>query len=141
MNEHTAQLKIPSTLEHRSLCDEFLQKALRPFCQFASMYPTIEYVVNEGLNNAFKHGNRFDPTKFITIAVKVHRDLLTVSIEDEGEGFNPALIPPDPRIPENRLKESGRGIFLMHSYARSVTYELGGRRLVLTFRAGENILT
>lgn len=128
----TSQLKIHSTIEHLARCQNFVKEAVLPFSQFHNKLSAIEYVVNEGLNNALKHGNHFNPDKFITIRIKVYRDLLTVSIEDEGEGFNPNHVP-NPLAPENREKCEGRGIFLMRHYAREISYEKGGRRLVLTF--------
>ena len=37
-----------------------------------------------------------------------------ITIRDQGKGLDPEKIP-DPLAPENLLKQSGRGIFLMRS--------------------------
>ena len=41
---------------------------------------------------------------------------------DQGEGFDPEEIA-DPLAPENLLKASGRGIFLMRSFMDDVTLQ------------------
>ena len=40
---------------------------------------------------------------------------LTLRIADEGEGFDFATLP-DPLAPENLMRTSGRGIFLIRSF-------------------------
>jgi serine/threonine-protein kinase RsbW len=44
---------------------------------------------------------------------------LIIRVEDEGEGFDPEEIA-DPLAPENILKSSGRGIFLIRSFMDDV---------------------
>ncbi|MCX6553182.1 MAG: ATP-binding protein, partial [Acidobacteria bacterium] len=44
---------------------------------------------------------------------------LTISVRDQGEGFDPDALP-DPLAPENLLKSSGRGIFFMRSFMDDV---------------------
>ena len=44
---------------------------------------------------------------------------LVISVSDEGEGFEPEEVA-DPLAPENMLKSSGRGIFLMRSFMDDV---------------------
>jgi serine/threonine-protein kinase RsbW len=42
-----------------------------------------------------------------------------IRVEDEGEGFDPEDVA-DPLAPENILKSSGRGIFLIRSFMDEV---------------------
>ena len=46
---------------------------------------------------------------------------MIVTISDEGKGFVPDEVP-DPLAPENLLKESGRGIFLMRAFMDEVRF-------------------
>jgi serine/threonine-protein kinase RsbW len=46
---------------------------------------------------------------------------VTIRIEDEGEGFDPATVP-DPTDPENLLRPSGRGIFYMQQFMTRVEF-------------------
>ncbi len=75
-------------------------------------YYNIVVAVTEAVNNAVMHGNRCDPEKRVLISFTAMQDELTVVIEDQGKGFDPDCLE-DPRLPENLLKPSGRGVFLM----------------------------
>ena len=72
----------------------------------------ISMAVREAAVNAVLHGNSYDPRKKVHIAFETNQDALTISIRDEGKGLDPGEIP-DPLAPENLLKQSGRGIFLI----------------------------
>jgi serine/threonine-protein kinase RsbW len=86
----------------------------------------VSVAVRESVINAIKHGNREDRAKHVTVEftleprVQVRR--LTVSVLDEGAGFDPGEIA-DPLAPENVLKSSGRGIFFMRSFMDDVSIE------------------
>mgnify|MGYP002077894138 FL=1 len=60
---------------------------------------------------------------------------LTVKIKDEGKGFDPTTVP-DPTDPENLLKDSGRGLYLMRVYMDSLTYNqtAEGTETILTIK-------
>ena len=44
---------------------------------------------------------------------------LTIRVRDQGEGFDPEEVA-DPLAPENLLKSSGRGIFLIRNFMDEV---------------------
>jgi serine/threonine-protein kinase RsbW len=75
----------------------------------------IEMAVHESMINAIWHGNRNDPSKSVWLQFKILRDRLEIRIRDQGNGFNPNLIP-DPLKNENLLNVSGRGIFLIRTF-------------------------
>ena len=81
----------------------------------------IKLAVEEGLNNAIKHGNRFDPTKMVEVQYEINENRVSVTITDEGPGFDPADVP-DPTADENLEKPCGRGIMLMRAYMDEVRY-------------------
>src|SRR3974377_1825805 len=75
----------------------------------------IGMAVREAAVNAVLHGNAYDPSKKVTIDFeRTSRDLV-ITIRDQGKGLDPEKIP-DPLAPENLLKTSGRGIFLIRSF-------------------------
>ena len=80
--------------------------------------------VRESVINAIKHGNRFDPSKRVTVEFALEPaatpNALVIRITDEGEGFDPVEVA-DPLAPENILKSSGRGIFFMRNFMDDVT--------------------
>ena len=79
----------------------------------------ISVAVRESVVNAIKHGNKNDPNKKVIVEFSpvpaTASDELVIRIEDQGEGFVPEEVA-DPLAPENILKSSGRGIFLIRNF-------------------------
>jgi serine/threonine-protein kinase RsbW len=75
----------------------------------------ISMAVREGAINAVLHGNAYAPDKKITLAFEQRGDNLVITIRDQGKGMDVSKIP-NPLAPQNLLKTSGRGIFLMRSF-------------------------
>jgi serine/threonine-protein kinase RsbW len=83
----------------------------------------VGVAVRESVVNAIKHGNQGDESKrvvveFTTVPSRDPEELV-IRVEDEGEGFDPENLA-DPLAPENILKSSGRGIFLIRSFMDEV---------------------
>lgn len=77
--------------------------------------------VREATINAVLHGNAYDPRKTIQVTFAREPGTLEVTVRDQGPGFDIARIP-DPLSPENLLKQSGRGIFLIRTYMDEVRF-------------------
>jgi serine/threonine-protein kinase RsbW len=82
----------------------------------------VGVAIRECVINAIKHGNQHDVSKhvfveFTTLPATV--PTLTVSVRDQGAGFDPNRLE-NPLAPENLLKSSGRGIFLIRSFMDDV---------------------
>jgi serine/threonine-protein kinase RsbW len=75
----------------------------------------ISMAVREGTVNAVLHGNAYAPNKKVSLAFERIGDDFIVTIRDQGSGMDLSKIP-NPLAPENLLKTSGRGIFLMRSF-------------------------
>jgi serine/threonine-protein kinase RsbW len=75
----------------------------------------ISMAVREGAVNAVLHGNAYAPDKKVTLAFERTGNDLVITIRDQGHGIDLSKIP-NPLAPENLLKTSGRGIFLMRSF-------------------------
>jgi len=75
----------------------------------------IGMAVHESMINAIWHGNKNDPAKHVWLQFQVYDDRLEIRIRDQGTGFDLDGIP-HPLEPENLLKVSGRGIFLIRSF-------------------------
>lgn len=79
----------------------------------------VGVAVRESVINAIKHGNRNDADKHVFIEFEATTaeagPSLSVRVRDQGEGFDPDTLS-DPLAPENILKASGRGIFLIRSF-------------------------
>lgn len=81
----------------------------------------IILAVREGISNAIKHGNKCDESKKVVVRMSYQDRALNVSIEDEGEGFDPAQVQ-NPLLPENLLKATGRGIFYIKNFMDDVQF-------------------
>jgi serine/threonine-protein kinase RsbW len=93
----------------------------------------IRLGLEEALSNAFRHGNKGDPAKSVTVALRVDPAEVTIEVEDQGEGFDPAAVP-DPTENENIEIPSGRGIVLMRAFLTDVQIHPPGNRVSLRFR-------
>jgi serine/threonine-protein kinase RsbW len=102
----------------------------------------VTVAVRESVINAIKHGNGGDEQKqvhvdFTPLDVAAPRGI-AIRVRDEGPGFDPESVP-DPLAPENILKNSGRGIFLIRSFMDEVALQRaaeGGMEIVMVKRAG-----
>lgn len=93
----------------------------------------IKLALEEGLNNALRHGNQFDPNKSVHLSVDIDEQRVILVIVDEGEGFNPNVVP-DPTADENLDKPSGRGIMLMRAYMDEVDFSESGNQVRMVKR-------
>jgi serine/threonine-protein kinase RsbW len=75
----------------------------------------ISMAVREGAVNAVLHGNAYAPDKKVVLSFERTPEDLVITIRDQGKGIDLGGIP-NPLAPENLLKTSGRGIFLMRSF-------------------------
>lgn len=81
----------------------------------------VTMAVREATVNAVLHGNEYDPAKKITVSFENTGRSLIFTITDEGKGLDPSSLP-DPREPENLLRGTGRGIFLIRSMMDEVNF-------------------
>ncbi len=79
----------------------------------------IAMAVREAAVNAVLHGNAYDPGKKVSLAFERTRNDLVITIRDQGKGMDLNKLP-DPLAPDNLLKTSGRGIFLIRSFMDEV---------------------
>lgn len=89
----------------------------------------IEVALQEAVANAIVHGNRTRRRKRVSVQCfgRPGDDLLLV-VRDQGRGFDPSRVA-DPTTPENLLRSTGRGIFLIRRFMDDVKFERGGREI------------
>jgi serine/threonine-protein kinase RsbW len=100
----------------------------------------VGVAIRESVINAIKHGNQGDQAKRVFVEFEQILDEgapgLVISVRDQGAGFDPADVA-NPLEPENILKSSGRGIFLIRSFMDDVQLERsprGGMEIRMTKR-------
>ncbi len=82
----------------------------------------IMIAVTEAVNNAINHGNKLNPEKIVSFDVIADSTVINIVVKDQGEGFNPKEIA-DCLEPENLLKSSGRGVFIINELMDFATFE------------------
>ncbi len=92
----------------------------------------LRMVMEESLLNAWKHGNKKDPDKTVTVRWRFGNDF-HLEVADQGQGFDYRCIP-DPTSAERFAEPGGRGIFMIRYFSDGVQWEDGGRRIVMFFR-------
>ena len=132
--DHDLVLEIPTdvrSIEHT--VDYVLQRCRT--CETYQQRLRLNFRVGltEALSNAMLYGNAHDPSKNVRVEVTVEKGRLQARVTDEGTGFDPSAIP-DPTEPENILKGSGRGLFLMRQLLDEVSYNDQGNQVTLVLR-------
>lgn len=85
--------------------------------------------VFEMMTNAIMHGNEGDQKKKVMVFYKVTRRVATISVVDEGHGYDYNAIP-NPLLPEQRTRDHGRGLFLVKKYLDEVSFNTRGNRIL-----------
>lgn len=81
----------------------------------------LTMAAREAAVNAVLHGNEYDPAKHIIVTFENTGESLILRVCDQGKGLDPSTIP-DPTAPENLLRGTGRGIFLIRSLMDEVHF-------------------
>jgi anti-sigma regulatory factor (Ser/Thr protein kinase) len=89
----------------------------------------IELALQEALANAVRHGCKDDPAKQVQCCVSCDaRGEVLIVVRDPGEGFDVGAVP-DPLEPQNLLKGSGRGVYLINQLMDEVRFHDHGREV------------
>ena len=95
----------------------------------------IEIALREALENAIVHGNGEEPHKRVYVTCRcTPGGEVSITVQDEGRGFDTDTLP-DPTTLENRLRTSGRGIYLMKTLMDEVCFEKGGTAVYMRKKA------
>jgi anti-sigma regulatory factor (Ser/Thr protein kinase) len=95
----------------------------------------VELALQEAVANAIRHGCGGDQSKQLQCSVTCDESgEIVITVRDPGTGFDPRTVP-DPLEPQNLLKSSGRGIFLINGLMDEVQFADGGREVQMKKRA------
>ncbi len=133
MAENHYHLEIESDPNNIITVEEFVNYFAKDIGLPDEKISSLLLAVTEATTNAIIHANKNDKTKLVKVDVNISDSKLVVKVIDEGRGFNPANIP-DPTHPENLLKDSGRGVYLMRVYMDGLDYNVteSGTETILT---------
>ena len=135
---HKIQTELESTLESVDTAETLVVDAASQAGLEEEERAQLGMAVRECMVNAVVHGNRYNKKKHVHFLVEVNQSRMTITIGDEGSGFDLSSLP-DPTAPENLLRQSGRGLLLMRAFVDSFDLHPrpgGGTEVVLTKNFG-----
>ncbi len=128
-------ITVPSRLDHLDLVQGLAEEVGRLAGLEDDACLDLGLAVREGAVNAMKHAHALDPARPVLVLFDHADSCVQVSVIDQGQGFDPESLP-DPRTPENLLRTSGRGLFLIRSLVDEVRFvqRTSGMELIMTKR-------
>ena len=131
-NGATLELKIPSDPDLTAEVDRRIDDLTAQIGYDQGTRGDIMIAVNEAVKNAILHGNECDESKEVVITCNCTSTVFRIHICDCGHGFDPESLP-DPRNPDNLLKENGRGILMIKALMDEVDFDISesGTRVTL----------
>ena len=115
------KLVLDSLMENVEQAAYFAEKAAKDMHFSDEDIDDIAIALTEAVSNAMIHGNKSDATKKIVVEISQKSDRMIMTVLDEGKGFDPNDVD-NPLLPENLLKENGRGIFILKSLMDKIEY-------------------
>ncbi len=98
----------------------------------------LRLALDEALINAIMHGNRNRENKTVFVDAACDGDRISVSVRDEGEGFDRSLLP-DPTKPPYLTETCGRGVFLIKQFTHEVRFNEKGNEITFILNRNQPI--
>lgn len=114
------QIKVPSDLNYLAEVDKFVERKLKKTTLNKSQLADIAISVTEAVTNAMLHGNKKDPHKEVTVDVEVKPKEVVITIQDQGNGFDPDQVPNPTQ--DDLIKVAGRGVFIYKTLMDKVEF-------------------
>ncbi len=154
------QITLPSVRNLLNLISLYLTQAIAA-CLADDAQGRFNTALNEALQNALIHGNleitsrlrdegqwdayealinqRLEQHEYVQRTIRIEAlcdpQSVTVTVEDDGPGFDPAQLP-DPREEDALLRASGRGISMIRFAMDEVHWNARGNRIAMTKHVG-----
>jgi anti-sigma regulatory factor (Ser/Thr protein kinase) len=109
--------QFPSALSNKNNIIETIIGRIKDNSDSAKIdYEELFLIIDEALTNAMEHGNHWDPCKHIDVKITKTNEYISVSIKDEGTGFN--INQYSENDAEPNLNPRGRGIQIIKHFCR-----------------------
>jgi len=96
----------------------------------------LRLALDEAVTNAIVHGHGGDRSKLIRVDCQWTPSEITVTVADQGPGFNGSELP-NPTRACNLLKESGRGLYIIFAIMSRVAFNDKGNEIMMTLSRHE----
>jgi len=125
-------LAFDSDIAKISSVEKFIDSVCFEYKISEDVYGNILIATIEAVKNAIEFGNNNDKSKSVAITAYTADNSLVISVKDSGKGFDYDNLP-DPTLPENIEKLSGRGVFLIKNLSDKTEFLDNGSRIKMTF--------
>lgn len=133
VNSSYKEITLDSTFDEVERLEDYVNE-LQEWADFDDdNYARIMLTLSEAATNAILHGNKENPEKKVIIRSELTDGTLSITVKDEGAGFDPSNIP-DPLKEENLLNVGGRGVYLIKEYADDLQFYENGTKLEMLFK-------
>ena len=130
-------LSFESDINNIKPIEKFIDSLCSEYNISEEVYGNILIATLEAVKNAIVFGNENDKSKPVGISAYTVNDSLIISVKDSGKGFDYDNLP-DPTLPENIEKLSGRGVFLIKNLTDKTEFLDNGSRIKMTFNLIRN---
>ena len=127
------KLKIESVTNNLRVVEKAIDEVTAELGIAQDNYGKIMVSAMEAVNNAIVHGNKLNPSKYVSITISHKKNEVKIKVIDQGPGFDPNSIP-DPTTPENIEMINGRGVFLMSHRADEIVFTKKGNSVTMVFK-------
>lgn len=126
------ELSIPSEVANVKKVENFVEYLMNEFQLQEKLRGKISLPIVEAVNNAILFGNKQNPQKTVKLTAIKSTKKITVTVEDEGEGFDFNKIP-DPTTPDKLMQTTGRGLYLMVNLTDELLFARNGAKVIMSF--------
>lgn len=126
-------IRISSDIHNIMVVEKFIEAFSERFKIPERLNARISLSVIEAVNNAILAGNKMQADKSVDLEAELEGNALKVTVRDEGEGFDYTQIP-DPTLPDNLGKSTGRGLYLMKSLSDHLIFSNGGASVTMVYQ-------
>ncbi len=124
------EFQVPSVLSEVQKASEKVLGFLRPLALSEAFLFDIRLCLEEALINAMKYGNKLREDLAVRLEAEYDQDEVRIRVEDQGEGFEPGSLRRCTEG-ENLLRNSGRGVYLIHQLMDKVVYSPKGNSVLM----------
>ncbi|MCF7824763.1 MAG: ATP-binding protein [Candidatus Marinimicrobia bacterium] len=114
-------LAIPSDIREIEKVQDFARNVLATSSYPSDIQHDIILALQEGVNNAIKHGNGNALDQEVCIKMTLYDSHLELSIRDKGLGFDRDGLK-DPTQPDARMRCNGRGLLFIENYMDEICF-------------------
>lgn len=125
--------KFPSIISNKDHIIDIILNKLKDY-EFTDKIDYDEFILllDESITNAMEHGNQWDPSKLVNVEIMQMEDSISITIEDEGPGFDINTAYYKKRMSPN-FGLRGRGIQIIKHFCKPL-WNITGNKINLTIK-------